>query len=201
MHRANLSTLLFTQHFYQIQTSPRSQSHVERASLYSEYRYAYLRTLLPLLRHRANLAAQEDEARRKRDAQFPTSAAEYRTLQDKDIQQRIARFLMANKLTKEKMMSEFGWVYRQVKTLEDEYDRDASIFVFLSRFLFSVFFFSCFSFCAALSGSSFMVMERPLREVTERNLFGPQVAFRSAIQISMREVEVKDPRRKASAAS
>jgi len=79
-------------------------------------RYAYLTQALPLQRQLATLTLLER-------AIFPASSQEYFDIKNKDIQLRIARFLMADDLGKEKMMKEFGWSWGKVKTLCEVYDR------------------------------------------------------------------------------
>lgn len=82
--------------------------------------------------HRAELAVQD----RTRVAQFPASVAEYRALRERDARVRVARFLALpadDKQARERTMAEFGWVYRQVRPLEEEYTRDVSA-PFCSRF-------------------------------------------------------------------
>lgn len=88
----------------------------------SAHRYAYLSTLKNLTRQHAGLTREEEDRRRRADAQFPASLAEYRTIRSKDTQLRIARFLTADNTARDKMMDEFQWVWRQVKPLIDEYE-------------------------------------------------------------------------------
>ncbi|PSR70690.1 hypothetical protein PHLCEN_2v13420 [Hermanssonia centrifuga] len=92
----------------------------------SELHYAHLRTATRLVRRSEELAAKEDAARKVRDSYFPSGIAEYRAIRHKDIQVRIARFLLADKQAKERMLSEFGWAWRQVKALEDAYADNVS---------------------------------------------------------------------------
>ncbi|CCM02616.1 uncharacterized protein FIBRA_04719 [Fibroporia radiculosa] len=90
----------------------------------SAHRYAHLRTINGLLNQHAAQAEKEDAARRKRDAQFPAGIEEYRAIRNKDIQIRMARFLMADSNTKDRMMSEFQWAWRQVQSLVDEFSKN-----------------------------------------------------------------------------
>ncbi|KDQ50148.1 hypothetical protein JAAARDRAFT_142389 [Jaapia argillacea MUCL 33604] len=105
-------------------------------------RYTHLSTLLPLQSELHNLtaaersaqvlrAAQEVEERRIRDAQFPMSVDEYRAMRSKEVQLRVARFLVlcnaehnVRMMGQEKMMGEFGWAWRQVSPLCDEYQNN-----------------------------------------------------------------------------
>ncbi|KAI0085824.1 hypothetical protein BDY19DRAFT_996486 [Irpex rosettiformis] len=110
---------------YYLQMSHRgAASRNEAADATSSFRYMHLKTLLALERRQMVLALEEEQARRKRDAQFPGSIAEWRAIKDKDIQARIGLFLMAGRDTKDKMIEKFGWAYRQVKPLEDEYAKN-----------------------------------------------------------------------------
>ncbi|KAF9440735.1 hypothetical protein P691DRAFT_740020 [Macrolepiota fuliginosa MF-IS2] len=69
---------------------------------------------------RKDIETRIDEERRRRDAQFPLSLAEFQA-KPRDIQIRIATWLSADNIKKERMMNEFGWVWRQTKSLAWEY--------------------------------------------------------------------------------
>ncbi|KAI0825613.1 hypothetical protein BC629DRAFT_1448788 [Irpex lacteus] len=101
-----------------------STARIEARDALFSFLYVHNRTLLTLLRRQASLAYEEEQARRKRDAQFPGSALEWRAIKDKDIQARIGRFLGASPVIKERMLEEFGWAYRQVRPLEEEYTKN-----------------------------------------------------------------------------
>ena len=46
-----------------------------------------------------------------------------------DLQIRIARFLMEpSRGAKDRMLSEFGWTWRQTQALQDEYERNVRLF-------------------------------------------------------------------------
>lgn len=83
----------------------------------SQIRYNYLKSLLPLLIQRHQLKRQDKSSRRRRDAQFPQSIEEYHNIPDRDTQLRIARFLMRSNSERERMMDEYGWVWRAVDAL------------------------------------------------------------------------------------
>lgn len=83
-------------------------------------RHTYLSRLLPLERKRRELEKEEEEAKRRRDAMFPMSAADF-TTKPADVQLRAARFLTADAAKQEKMLSEFGWAWRQVDPLKTEF--------------------------------------------------------------------------------
>ncbi|KAG1724830.1 uncharacterized protein EDB91DRAFT_1169967 [Suillus paluster] len=84
----------------------------------SQIRYGYFKSLLPLLTQRCMLKVRESHVRRQRDAQFPQSIEEYHNIPDRDIQLRIARFLMGSTAEQEKMMDTYRWVWRAVQPLE-----------------------------------------------------------------------------------
>ncbi|KZT70855.1 hypothetical protein DAEQUDRAFT_810437 [Daedalea quercina L-15889] len=84
-------------------------------------RYAHLETLTGLRHQYATLASKEEEERRRRDAQFPADLAAFYAIQNKDTQLRIAKFLTADDQTRERMLSEYRWVWRQVKNVSDEF--------------------------------------------------------------------------------
>ncbi|KII87098.1 hypothetical protein PLICRDRAFT_112494 [Plicaturopsis crispa FD-325 SS-3] len=89
-------------------------------------RRAHLQTTLPLHRQRAHLRAAEEERRKRLDARFPKSITEYYDIWNKDVQLRIARFLLADRVRQETMMSEFGWAWRQVEPLLGEMQKNVS---------------------------------------------------------------------------
>ncbi|KAJ7484380.1 hypothetical protein FB451DRAFT_82834 [Mycena latifolia] len=56
------------------------------------------------------------------EIEFPQSIDEYRLLKSKETQHRIARFLLLETdEQREKMLSEFGWAWRQVTPLKNEF--------------------------------------------------------------------------------
>jgi len=89
-------------------------------------RVAYLKQLLPLQKRRAELESLAEGTRRQKEAQFPGSPEEYRAIRNKDVQMRIARFLTADNRKQESMMNQFGWAWRQVQPLKNEYQSDVS---------------------------------------------------------------------------
>ncbi|OCH86944.1 hypothetical protein OBBRIDRAFT_782384 [Obba rivulosa] len=88
--------------------------------------YAHLKTLAPLLQKRARLAAEEDAARRRLEAQFPDTIARWHSFSNKDAKLRVSRFLMAPKGEQEQMLSKFGWAWRQTEPLRLEYEKNPS---------------------------------------------------------------------------
>ena len=90
-------------------------------------RTAHLNQLLPLQRLLATLETQDGETRRRRDAEFPRTVEEYRSIRNKEVQLRVARFLVTEVVPmQEMMMGQFGWAWRQVRPLKNEYERDVS---------------------------------------------------------------------------
>jgi ribosomal protein S24E len=86
---------------------------------------AHVETVAPLLSKVAT-KQREEESRKRREVQFPLSAAEFNTIQDKELQQRIARFLTSDAIVQDKMLNEYGWRSRQVRALKEEYMKDVS---------------------------------------------------------------------------
>ncbi|PCH44497.1 hypothetical protein WOLCODRAFT_139037 [Wolfiporia cocos MD-104 SS10] len=91
----------------------------------SMFRYGHHRALSGLMKHHAALVKGEEKQRRERDKQFPADIAAYRAITNKDVQLRIARFLTADSIARDRMQDEFGWVWRQVQSLVDEYNRNS----------------------------------------------------------------------------
>lgn len=88
-------------------------------------RLAHVETVAPLL-YRVATKQREEESRRRRDVQFPQSAAEFNIIHDKELQQRIARFLTSDAIIQDKMLNEYGWKWGQVQGLKEEYLKDVS---------------------------------------------------------------------------
>ena len=98
-------------------------------------RYTHLRHLHSLYRKRAEIEvakrqqeAQEEEARRRQEAQFPVSIEDFRR-KPRDVQHRAARFLVVDDgVRQEKMLTEYGWAWRQVKPLQEEMAKSVRCF-------------------------------------------------------------------------
>ncbi len=86
-----------------------------------------METVAPLQLKTATKQKEEEELRRRREAQFPQSAVEYYTHQDKELQQRLARFLTSDAIIQEKMLNEYGWTWRQVQGLKEVYSNDVRL--------------------------------------------------------------------------
>ena len=86
-----------------------------------------METVAPLLLRTATKQKEEEELRRRREVQFPQSAAEYHTNQDKELQQRLARFLTSDAIIQEKMLTEYGWTLRQVQGLKEVYSKEVRL--------------------------------------------------------------------------
>ena len=95
-------------------------------------RYTHFSALLPLQKRLKEQQIKEEEERKRRDAEFPLSIDEFKA-KPKDIQHRVAVFLTTSDLNgQEKMLSEYGWAWRQVKPLQEVYDKNVSSLMFLS---------------------------------------------------------------------
>lgn len=88
-------------------------------------RVAHVETVAPLFRKVAT-KQRDEESRKRREVQFPQSAAEFNTIPDKDLQQRITRFLTSDAIVQDKMLDEYGWGCRQVQGLKEVYMNDVS---------------------------------------------------------------------------
>ena len=88
-----------------------------------------METVAPLLLKTATKQKEEEELRRRREAQaqFPQSAVEYHMNQDKELQQRLARFLTSDAIVQEKMLTEYGWTWRQVQGLNEVYSKEVRL--------------------------------------------------------------------------
>jgi hypothetical protein len=88
-------------------------------------RLAYLDTVAPL-RNRLAMKQREEELRKRREVHFPQNPTEFNTIRDKDLQQRIARFLTSDVVIQDKMLNENHWEWHQVTGLKEEYMKDVS---------------------------------------------------------------------------
>lgn len=94
---------------------------------YEATRYTYISQLLALAKQRNEIETREEEMRKRREQMFPTSFDDFKG-KAKDIQLRAARFLIADSVKQEKMMTEFNWAWRQVQPLKDVFIKDVSNF-------------------------------------------------------------------------
>lgn len=120
---AGVESTLMPKYIKDLEIRMRECPHHKRAleEALSSLRYTYLKALLPLLRRRRMLRDRENDLRKRREATFPKSIEEYRKISDREVQLRVARFLMADSLEQEKMMDKFGWAYRGVDPLRAAY--------------------------------------------------------------------------------
>jgi hypothetical protein len=88
-------------------------------------RLAHVETVAKL-RYKLEVKRREEESRKRREVHFPQSATEFNTIQDKELQHRIARFLTSDAIVQDKMLNEYHWGWRQVTGLKDEYLKDVS---------------------------------------------------------------------------
>jgi len=88
-------------------------------------RFAHVETVAPL-RYKLAVKQKEEESRKRREVHFPQTATEFNTIQDKELQQRIARFLTSDAIVQDKMLDEYRWEWRQVTGLKEEYMKDSA---------------------------------------------------------------------------
>ncbi|KAG6902478.1 hypothetical protein C0995_016055 [Termitomyces sp. Mi166 len=87
-------------------------------------RHAHLEQLIVLYQELKQVKSREEEERKRREADFPTSIEDYHS-KSADVKMRVARFLHTTDETlQEKMLSEFGWASRQVKPLQNIYRKN-----------------------------------------------------------------------------
>ncbi|TBU36917.1 hypothetical protein BD309DRAFT_995375 [Dichomitus squalens] len=88
------------------------------------HHYAHLTGLYPLMKQYNILRGVEEERQKQRDKQFPSSIAEFRATRNKDVQLRFARFLTSGDIARERMNHEYGWAWRQVMPLINDYNQN-----------------------------------------------------------------------------
>ena len=97
--------------------------------------HSYHNVLLPLYKRRAELEAREEEERKRREADFPLTKEEF-AAKERGVRQRAVVFLTTTDMVgKEKMLSEYGWAWRQVKPLMEIFEKDVS-YIFAFFFIF-----------------------------------------------------------------
>lgn len=87
--------------------------------------YAYHQELIHLRGKRRALRVREEEVQKREDAQFPRNITDWRS-KSRDVRLRVARFLEGDSTRQERMMSEFGWAWRQTGALKEEYGKSVS---------------------------------------------------------------------------
>lgn len=107
---------------------PRYQSRLtldsQMSGAYSELRHSFF-TRERELKHNLKLAeGREANLQRSEASKFPQSSAEFR-ISKREVQVRIAKFLLADRKVQEEMLDEFGWAWRQTVPLTDEFKKDA----------------------------------------------------------------------------
>lgn len=106
---------------------PRYQSRLtldsQMSGAYSELRHSFF-TRERELKHNLKLAeGREANLQRSEASKFPQSSAEFR-ISKREVQVRIAKFLLADRKVQEEMLDEFGWAWRQTVPLTDEFKKD-----------------------------------------------------------------------------
>jgi hypothetical protein len=88
-------------------------------------RLAHVETVAPL-RYKLVVKQREEEKRKRREEPFPQTPTEFNAIQDKELQQHIARFLTSDAIVQYDMCKEHGWVGRSVIALKEGYMKDVS---------------------------------------------------------------------------
>lgn len=96
---------------------------------------SYLRTVIPLREKLAKVEANEAEQRRLLLSNFPMTVTDFLAIRDKAHQLHVCQFLMLEDTTPDKgelkskrepTMSTYGWAWRQVTPLCEEYSKNVS---------------------------------------------------------------------------
>ncbi|KDR67747.1 hypothetical protein GALMADRAFT_147012 [Galerina marginata CBS 339.88] len=90
---------------------------------YEQIRYAYLSQLIPLEKAKRDFENLQEHIRIQREKQFPLSKADFES-KAQDVRLRVAKFLTAEKPAQEKMLTTFGWAWRQVEPLMNIFKND-----------------------------------------------------------------------------
>ena len=118
-------TLPYLQEIYEAETTP---FLADFKSHFNHIRYTYLTQLLSLEKAKQEHEANLEKLRRQREQMFPQSTEEWAS-KPHDVRLRVARFLVADDTRKEKFMSDFGWAWRQVTPLVEEFKKNVSSFL------------------------------------------------------------------------
>ncbi|KAF8817104.1 hypothetical protein BYT27DRAFT_7219336 [Phlegmacium glaucopus] len=76
-----------------------------------------------LVKQRNEVEIRQEEIGKRREQMFPISFDDFKE-KAKYIQLRATRFLVADSVKQEKMISEFNWAWRQVQPLKDIFAKD-----------------------------------------------------------------------------
>jgi hypothetical protein len=88
-------------------------------------RLAQVETVAPL-RYKLVVKQREERSRKRPPVDFPQTPTEFNAIQDKEQQQRLARFLTSDPIDQDEMCKEYRWTYLEVTRLKEEYRKNVS---------------------------------------------------------------------------
>jgi len=77
---------------------------------------------------RRDAETEAGKVRRKQEAAFPLTLEEFRS-KPRSIQVRVASYLSSDAAKRERVMTEFGWMYKEVTPLTREFEMNVSSLV------------------------------------------------------------------------
>lgn len=101
---------------------------------YAELRHTYLARLLELQQNLDQLERLEAKTRAEQARKFPQSEIEFNG-SPKEVQERIAKYLVSDSNTQEKMRDEFGWAWKLTEALMNEFKTNVSSHLTLLRYV------------------------------------------------------------------
>lgn len=91
---------------------------------YEQLKYAYVKQMHALQKEKRDAEIQLEKERKEWEKTFPISKEDFYK-KGRDVQLRAARFLLASSdLEREKMLSAYGWAWRQVDPLQVAFRTD-----------------------------------------------------------------------------
>ncbi|KAF9482649.1 hypothetical protein BDN70DRAFT_874837 [Pholiota conissans] len=90
---------------------------------YENLRYSHLKQVVHMEKRIQDLERQQEIEKKLREQMFPQDVADFKK-KTQEIQQRVARFLVANDAEKERYLNAFNWAYRQTAPLQELYKQD-----------------------------------------------------------------------------
>ncbi|OSD05282.1 hypothetical protein PYCCODRAFT_1457322 [Trametes coccinea BRFM310] len=99
------------------------------------FNHARMSSLIAIATQRKACQQREEAEQQRRDRQFPSSIDDFHAIRNKDVQIRIARFLVADDSKRDQMMTSFNWAWRQVAPLVNDYQQSQPFKTEIERLL------------------------------------------------------------------
>lgn len=92
---------------------------------YAELKHSYLERLCEFQKKLKELVEREADAKKKQARKFPQSEIEFND-SPREVQERVAKYLVSDKNVQEKMRDEFEWAWKMTEALMNEFRSNVS---------------------------------------------------------------------------